>query len=144
MANTIVLKGMSGRLIEGVAAGAITPGHLVKVNSSGTYVVHATEAGNAEKLFAVEDALQGRTIDNAYASTERVSMHAAVPGDEIQAWILDGQVIAIGDLLVSKGDGTLRKWADVATTVTPEVPVAVAVAALSPSGANGRCAVRVL
>lgn len=146
MANKIVLIGM-GRHEEAVAAGAITPGHLIKLDSAGKVVVHASEGQYAERLFAKEDALQGNTKDTAYASGDVVSYHVAVPGDEIFAYIKAGENVAIGDQLISAGDGTLIKIGSVSSGVTVTDVIAVAKEAndLSGSGAaNTRSAVRVV
>ena len=98
----------SGRTEEGVAAGAITPGHLLTRNSSGNLIKHATAGGWAEKQFAVEDALQGRTIADAYASAERVTTVLASPGDVVYAWLSGGEVVTQDEFLTSNGDGTLK------------------------------------
>ena len=107
--NTIVLKcnGLSERYDEATAAGAITPGHLIQMDSNGAVVVHATQWGGGEYMFAIEDSFQGRTIDNAYASGEKVRMHRAQLGDEIYAFLSPtGGTAAIGSVLSAKGDGT--------------------------------------
>ncbi len=51
-----------GRHEEAVAGGTIRPGDLIKLNSDGEVVVHGSAGGNAEALFALEDALQGKEI----------------------------------------------------------------------------------
>jgi hypothetical protein len=94
---------------ELVAQGAITPGHLCEENVNGKVVVHSEEGGRAERMFAYEDALQGGTVDTAYASGEQVFLMLVVPGSEICIRIAAGQNIGIGDELVSAGDGTLQK-----------------------------------
>lgn len=107
----IVLRG-SPRQDEAVASGVIKPGHLIKLDSNDKVLVHATANGEAERAFAVEDALQGRTIDTAYAIGERVSYVLPVPGDEVAAYIKAGANgnIVIGDKLVSAGNGCLEKY----------------------------------
>ena len=106
--RVIVLKGTPQRK-EANAAGAITPGMLVKVNSSGLAVVHDVAGGHARRLFADMDDAIGNTIDDAYAADDRVQMLACVPGNEINALLAASQVVAVGDPLVSNGDGTLKK-----------------------------------
>jgi len=96
---------------EAKASGAITPGHLVEITSAAvdTVLVHATAGGSVvARLFAVEDDLQGKDIDDAYATGTNVLYRAAEPGEEVNALIQNGQNIAKGDLLESAGDGTLR------------------------------------
>lgn len=97
---------------ELLTAETITPGHLCeRYNASGTQKVrkHSTAKGWAERMFAVEDALQGRTIDDNYASGELVSLNVAKPGSKIQAILYPGTAYVIGDKLMSKGDGSLQK-----------------------------------
>lgn len=137
----IHLKG-PGRHEEAVAAGAITPGHLLQLNNAGKVVVHATSGGYAERIFALEDALQGKTISDAYASGDLVGYVVAPPGDEVYAFLADGESVVIGDQLVSNGDGTLQKLAGT------EKPIAIALEAKdlseSSNSAAGRIRVRVL
>lgn len=146
--NVIVLKDSAGsRKEEMVAAAAITPGHLVYENTSGLAAVHATEGGYAERLFAEEDALQGRTIDDDYAASDQVFLHVAMPGDVIYAWLKAGENVSIGANLVSAGDGTLIDEGSVGSGVTVKQIVGKAVEAkdLSASGAvASRIAIRIL
>lgn len=106
--KTILLKGKFNEKYDEVrAGGTIKPGHLLMRNSSGVGVVHATSGGYAEPLFAHEDALIGRTIDDAYSSGELVRHHFAQKGDVIYGWIKAGINVTDGSLLVSNGDGTM-------------------------------------
>jgi hypothetical protein len=147
MPNTIHLKGTYIQT-EGVAGGAITPGMLVQGFS--TIVVHAAAAGNARKAFAVEKAIVGEGITDAYASGDQVIYRVYAPGSEVYALLKNGQNVAAGDPLVSAGDGSLQA-ADptVATDATDaEVPtdnvVAYAAEALNnSSGAAARLIVEV-
>lgn len=112
--NTVRLKvSTGGHYGEGRAAGAITPGHLLQRNGDNEFVVHAVAKGIAEKIFATEDVnvLQGKTIDDAFADNDLISYVTAIPGDEIYAWLKDGESVDEGDPLVSAGDGTLQKGA---------------------------------
>lgn len=137
--NTIAVK-VRGAREELIAAGAITPGHLCKRSSATQVVVHSTQNGAAEKLFAVEDALQGNTVDTAYSSTNRVQLVRALPGDRINALIAIGETITAGDLLVSAGDGTLMEFSGVLTTTT-NPPAVIAVAAETLDSASSIAAV---
>jgi hypothetical protein len=110
--HTILLKG-DGVFKEGNAGGAITPGHLVTINTTAeAVVVHATAAAAASKLFAVENDIIGKGIDTAYASGDRVYYVACQPGCEINALVAAAAAAIVrGDLLESAGNGTLRKLA---------------------------------
>ncbi len=106
----IELKAQRSRYREAAAAGVINPGHLLKYNSDGAVVVHSTYGGSARVLFALEDALRGKTINDAYASGDQIPHQEAARGDEFYVRVPAGAVaIVIGDKLISNGDGTLVK-----------------------------------
>lgn len=110
--HVIVLKGeLRKRHEERRAAGAIKPGHLIQMSADAqTVVVHATDGGQTAPWFAKEDALQGNTIDDAYASGDLVPYHMAQKGDRIYARVAAGSAAIVeGDPLTSDGDGTLKK-----------------------------------
>jgi hypothetical protein len=108
--NTVALKKYTDSYIERVANAAITPGHLVQLMSTDKVRAHAAASGNAlPKMFAVEDELQGKGIDSAYAQGDPVQIAICQPGDVIYALLYDGEKVDIGDALESQGDGTLRK-----------------------------------
>ena len=137
----------TGRLGEERAAGAITPGHLLILGSGDTVTVHTPEGGRAERMIALEDALQGNTITDAYASGDVVTLLHALPGDEAYVMIAAGETITIGEQLISAGDGTLKALDNVSSGITVYQVIAVAIAAvdLSASGAVAtRTAVRFL
>lgn len=132
-AHTIQLNGNYKRE-EALAGAAFTPGHLVEFyNASGTRKLrkHSTEGGPAEKMFAVEDALQGNTIDDAYALGDLASVNIAEPGSLVQAWLDVGETVVVGDKLVSGGNGTLIKKGSEATSVPEAKVLAVAEEALT-------------
>jgi hypothetical protein len=138
MANTVRLKGIGTRL-EAVAGGTITPGHLIKQNSSGLLVVHATAGGFAERIFAVENDLNGKEIDDNYLVNDYVQSEIYRPGDEVLAFVVaSGSAIVVGDYLESAGDGSLRKLAS-------GTPLATAIEAVDNSavGAQSRIKVRI-
>ena len=111
-ANTIILKGpLEFRYEEGKAAAAITPGHFVEQTTGGLIQKKASTAGSRKKLaVAIEDALQGKTIDDAYATNDVVRYYLPFAGDKLQVIIKAGTAaIVIGDKLTDNGDGTFRK-----------------------------------
>ena len=107
-AKTIILKGHGVRR-EAVANAAITPGHMVEIMSTGKVKVHATSEGWGAKMFAVEDDLQGKDIATAYSAGAPCQYNVMAPGDEVYAILANGENAAIGDKLVSAGDGTLKE-----------------------------------
>jgi len=146
MANQIQLTG--GFIHEEAdASGVVKPGMLLELTSADVVKAHATEGGYSERAFAVEDALQGDTVDDSYADGALVSYHLVEPGAKVQALIKAGEDISIGDRLVSAGDGTLIAEDSVASGTTVKQIIAVAAAAcdLSDSGdADTLSAVRVM
>lgn len=129
--NTIQVRGDYERY-EALAGAAITPGMLVALNSASKVVVHPTAGGAAEKAFAVEDALQGSTIADAYAADDLVQYNIQKSGNIVQALINDGEVIVVGDKLVSAGNGYLAKMTgDSSAVIVEQFPVAIAMEAVS-------------
>jgi hypothetical protein len=95
---------------EALASGSVTPGMLVKRSSATQVVAHNVAGGFAQKLFAIEDDLQGKGVSDVYATTTRLRFHTAARGDEIAALITTGQTLVAGDLLMSDGAGKLTKF----------------------------------
>lgn len=109
--KTIKIKKYSDVIEEYAAGGTITPGHLVALNSAGKVIVHATEAGVILPMFALEDELQGKVIYDTYKEDDRVQVWIPGRGDEVYALLAANESVNIGDYLVSKGGGTLKKLA---------------------------------
>ena len=131
----------TGRIEEADAAGTIKPGHLIELNTSGDVIAHASAGGYAEAAFALEDALQGNTIADNYASGDRVTFVLASKGDVVYAWISGDEDIAIGDKLTSNGDGTLKE------ATSTDIRLAVALEAVDSTDSNDvdeRIRVRIL
>jgi len=131
----------SGRHEEHIAGGTIRPGDLLLLNSDGEVVAHSSAGGYAERNFALEDALQGKDIDQSYAADDVVSIVNGAPGDVIYAYLSWGEDVETGELLTSNGDGALK----VATG--SDKPIAVALESLDLSdseSADERLKVRLL
>lgn len=130
--NTIVGKSyLNIRSQIKATAVAITPGALLERTSGGLVQVHSTEGGTAESLFAIEDAHQGKKISDDYAVSAPIMCQKFVPGERVYALIdqTSGVSIAIGDYLISHGDGTLTKL-DQASAGVAELPGSVVAVAL--------------
>jgi len=95
---------------EGIANATITPGMLIERMSTGKLRAHATAGANAQKLFARENDLSGGTINTNYAADSRVLAMIPERGAEVYAILHDGENVAIGDALVSAGNGKLKKY----------------------------------
>lgn len=129
MANTIQLKGDFER-VEYEAAATIKPGYLVEMTSAGKVQAHSTEGAAAALMFAVENALEGEDLSDSYASSDRVQVNCQKSGNSVQAWLKAGENVAIGDVLISAGDGTLIAESSAASGTTIEQRIAVALEAL--------------
>lgn len=119
---------------EELAAGTITPGMLVELESTGDVQAHSSEGGVAARAFAEVDALQGNTLDDDYSADDLVMINVEIPGSECQAFLQAGQNVVIGDLLISAGDGTLIENGQESSGVTVYDYIAVAREALDLSG----------
>ena len=142
--STILLRG-DPIIKERNAGGAITPGHLVNLNTADAVVVHAGNQLNAYPWFAMESDFVGKEISVAYASGQRVQMACCSAGDEIYALVPAAALaIVIGDELVSNADGTLKKvTAAVVAVNNLRRVVARALEALDNSGGGSPARIRV-
>jgi hypothetical protein len=144
--NTVKLKSFSDSdvIVELVAASAISPGHIIEMNSNGKVKAHATEGGNvAPIMVALEDELQGNGLDDDYAADDQVQCWIPQRGDELLAILADGEDVNVGDLVESAGGGTVQKYtadtgdSSAATaTVYPNQIIGQVLAALNLSGSS--------
>lgn len=111
--DTILLRGKQFTLRrEGIAAEAITPGMLVKYDSTGKVIKHATAGGAAALWVAFENELFGLGIDDAYAANDQVLIECVPPGGEAYMLVApSAAAIVIGDGIESTGNGYVRKLA---------------------------------
>jgi hypothetical protein len=107
--RTVKVKNYLNIFEEFEANAAITPGMLVEVLSTGKLRKHATAGGNALPMFAMEDSLQGKGIDDDIDSGDKVTAWVPQRGDHVNALLRDEQTIVIGDFLESDGEGRLQK-----------------------------------
>lgn len=147
--NTIKLKNYDDVVEEFLStAAAITPGDLVEMTSGGLIQRHSSAGKDAlPAMFATEDELQGNGIDTDYANSSRVQVWIAQRGDQVNAWLLDGENVAIGDPLTSGGAGTLKKHVANSGVDVSNAIVGVALEAVNLAGgatANARIKVRVI
>lgn len=129
MRNTIKLKG-DGRYEEAPAASAITPGQLIEQTNTGKVQRHSSKSTGGERLVAIEDPFQGRTIDDNYAADDIVRYEAVVPGQEMLMILEAGENVTIGADLQSEGNGNLS------ARESSNPIVAKAMEALDLSGSN--------
>ena len=107
--RTIKLRKHVDIINERGAGEAITPGMLLEFTAADTYIKGTATATQCPKIVALEDELQGRTIDDDYAVGDPVQAWNCVPGEEANLALKTGETIVIGDALVSAGDGTVKK-----------------------------------
>jgi len=129
--KTIKLRKHLDVINERGASVAILPGMLVELTAADTYQLQATDGGQYIGAVALEDELQGKTIEQTYAIGNPVQAWTAVRGEEAQLRLATGSTIVVGDKLTPAGDGTVRKLA-----VETEFLFAVAGEAITGSAAG--------
>jgi len=108
--RTIALK-TNAAPKEGKGSGTIYPGMLLKVNSTAdTVSVHNASGQAAAPIFAIEDAMQGGDVSDAYTTGARVQFIHFQRGDEACVQLANGQTVVRGDKVESNGDGYLKKY----------------------------------
>lgn len=105
--DTVILMG-DPLIKQRECAAAITPGHLIERDGSGTVVVHNSADANQGRLFAIENDIAGDDLEHAYATGEIVRFAAMRPGDEVNAILANGENASIGSYLTSNGNGELK------------------------------------
>lgn len=105
-----------------------SPGMAInEVDGSVTF----TQGEKTAVHIACEDALQGRTVDDAYASGDVAFTLEPDDGDVVAVLLKDGEIVVKGDKLIVDVDGVWIK-----TTGTPASEPLEAMEDLSPQGAN--------
>lgn len=150
MADTIVLKSTgSERYDDAVADATITPGDLLNITATGV-IRHATAAGNAVPIFAVNASDQNKGIDDNYSAADMARFVIAQRGTVVNARVAaSAAAIALGDYLESAGNGTVRKHTAQAinesgsATVNIQANSVVAIATEAVDNSGGGTAVRI-
>ena len=102
--NKIVLKG-DYVLEEAIAHEAITPGCLIQLNSDAEIALMATDEGVIEVAVAIENALAGKTIDDACSSGDRIRYAILQRGAVAYMFLKAGENASIGEWLVPTTGG---------------------------------------
>jgi hypothetical protein len=97
---------------EATADEALTTGELVRWDADDELEPHGTAGGNAQTMFVVENpyaepSSSTAAIDTDYAANYTARYVIAQRGDQIYAFLADGQNVAKGAALVSDGAGAL-------------------------------------
>lgn len=109
MKNTIVLRG-NGFKSEFLCKDNMYPGMLAElVLDNGLIKIqpHSSDGNLKETMFCTEYEAFGRTLLDKSAAGETAQVYFAQAGDIIYARVANN--VAVGDKLVSNGDGTLKK-----------------------------------
>lgn len=107
--HTIKLENFSDIFEEYAAAATVTPGDLLMLTSAGKVQRHNAAGQNVLPRFAVEDELQGKGIDDNYASGNQVNTWIPQRGDVVNVTLEDGETVVIGDYAESAGNGHVQK-----------------------------------
>jgi hypothetical protein len=106
--RTIRLKDYGIRM-ERPAGGTILPGSLVALTRLDTFVVHPSASHKTTAMFALENELIGKGIDDAYVAGDLVQVEHFDQGDWVLALLpASATKVYEGDFLESAGDGTLQ------------------------------------
>ena len=119
----------------------IEPGMLVMLDSSGKAAPHDTEGGRAERMVALEDGLQGKSVDDDYEDGNIVTIAISAQHSEFNMIMTGGESISIGEELISAGDGKLMARDNATSGVTVQETIARALEAFSQT-ADGLIQVR--
>ncbi len=129
--NTIKVKKYADVIEELTAtAVAITPGALLERTTAGLVQACTATTGAVLPMFALEDELQGKGIDDNYAVSAQIQCWIPGRGDMVYALLEDGEDVEIGEFLESAGNGKLQ-------VLTTGQPIGVAVEAVDDSGSSG-------
>lgn len=139
MATTVKVKSYLDVQEEYNAASALYPAHLVELTQNSKVQSHSSAGGNAEKAFALEDALQGNGMADEYSADDPVRVWFPQRGDQVNAILADGETVVTGNFLESAGDGSLQIYgveSSAAVTHTEHI-VGVALEDVNTSGSSG-------
>jgi hypothetical protein len=102
----IIIKEMcaAGRGVS-TAGSAITPGSLICRNSGTSVIPSPLSGGFSPKMFALET----ENIDLNYKVNSAVPYKMCHTGDQVSAFLANGEVVVVGDALCCAGNGVLRK-----------------------------------
>jgi len=92
---------------EGIAGGAITPGHLVDAVPDGAVTAQTAANAEAQRTFAYEREFTGDDIDTAYISGDTVPYFHAPAGAVVYALGVAAGITA-GDLVESAAAGEVQ------------------------------------
>jgi len=103
----IAVKNFGGMVYHerNAAEAGIYPGMALKIDSSDDYALFDSEGGDGPLIVAIEDALQGHTVDDAYTIDYPVRAIQFRAGEEFHGLVPAGQDITIGEMLTRNSSG---------------------------------------
>jgi hypothetical protein len=109
--RAILLVGKETAIMkELIAAGTITPGHLVAIDSAGKWVANPTASAKILPAFADMCDYNGGDIDDNYVANDNVQAWIVQSGSEINGLVAAAApAIAVGDYLTGVAGGTVAK-----------------------------------
>lgn len=120
---------VQGHYEEIALTAAASPGMAVQGDDGS--VTFAAAGQKVPIRILLENALEGQTVDDAYASGDVGFVCEPVPGDVVALLLTDGETVSKGDLLIINTTGKF-----IETTGTPAMEAFEALEALSPSGSD--------
>lgn len=111
---------------EANGTGVLNPGNLLELAADASVQAHSTEGGFGILAVAVEDALQGKTVSDAYANGAKVQLNIQRPGTRFQGILKAGESVTPGTALISDGTGCLIALASAASGTTVQKVMAYA------------------
>jgi hypothetical protein len=92
------------------AEAGIYPGMQVKLDTNGELVKHSSSGGalGDEKMFAMEDQIQGKTVDDVYADDSIVTVILPYVGCEVNLLLEDGEIVTPAVKVMAGGDATIK------------------------------------
>jgi hypothetical protein len=115
---------IAGRKV-GTAGSSITPGCLICLCSDGTVAPVSGTGCFAAKTFALET----DDINSNYKINDAVPYKYCHAGDQVSAFLKNGETVVIGDLVCCAGNGVFKK-----VSTTTEIPLAVSTEAMTAVG----------
>jgi hypothetical protein len=119
--QTIKIKKYEDILREHQAVAAIIPGSVIELASTNKVQKCATAGGKWAGMVAVEDALQGKGINDAYAANDQVQVWVTQRGEVAYLLVEDEENIVIGDFVEVATGGRIRKF----TSATVAIGIAL-------------------
>jgi hypothetical protein len=143
--KTIMLKGAEFSMKEEANAGeaSIYPGMFLQFQSDGDFELEDDDDAIMQLLIAVEDDMEGSTIDTAYTSGRKMQARWVPIGAEVFTWLAKGHSVTKAGWLSSAGL-TEQGCLGAAQNASAEDAVANFIAMETVDNSAGSAAVRIV